>query len=97
MSGTLKKNVESATLRQRRKEATYERIRARLYYELRSLMAEKKFMMAELAARLGFTETETRQQLSEHDLRLGQLVDILDVLNLEPYIVFRARRGWVAQ
>lgn len=91
------KNIESALLRTRRKEATYERIQARLAWELRRLIAEKGFTIETLSDILGFTFSETRQRINFRDLRISQLVDILDALDLEPYFIFRPRRGWIVQ
>lgn len=97
MNPSLKQNIESSHLRARRKEATYERVRARLSSELQALMVEKGLTMEMLAERLNFTVSETRQRVCHNDLRLGQLIDILDILDLEPYTIFRPRRGWVVQ
>jgi len=84
-------------LRERQKEAAYERMRVRLANDIRSLMEEDGITFAALAERLGFTESETRQQVLSNDLRLSQLVGLLDALNLEPYILFRPRKAWITE
>ena len=84
--------IESSCLRARRRSATYEALRKKLTDDIRELMTEQGVTFVQLAAWLGYTVSEMRERVKDVDLRLGQLVEILDVLDMEPYLMMTPRR-----
>ncbi len=93
---------ESVEVLQRRKEASYERMRVELLYSVELLLKDFDMTWDDLGELLGFgpsAEGDTREDrvkwhILQSGLFLSELNSLAHVFSCEPYIIFRPRLPW---
>ena len=69
----------------------YEALRTKLSQDIPSLILEQQVTIREVAKRLNISEKELLERIHSEDLKLSQLVRILDSINVDLYPILRAR------
>ena len=75
-----------------RKTILHERLRTKIAEDIVSLMSEQCMFIEVLAKRLRLKNNEVREWIWSRDLRLSELVKLLDALEAEMYPVIRPRQ-----
>lgn len=72
----------------------YERLRVKIANDIVDVMREQDCGIESLAKRLKLKKKELRKWIWTHDLKLSELVRLLDCLDSEFYPIIRTRKLW---
>jgi hypothetical protein len=89
------KELFDRDLQRQAEKRSYERIRQKIAEDIRQVMADNSITFGQMAAKLKWPVRETRTRINSADLRLSQLVAILNVFGLDFYPVMRPRKPWI--
>ena len=76
----------------RRRAAAYERLRQKIAEDIVDVIKESGSTIAEFASfKMGISQVELKRLIYEEDLKLSELVDILDKIDADFYPLIRPR------
>lgn len=63
--------------------------------DLEGLMKDHGFSYSMVGRELGISSAEAKRRVLSRDLKLSQLIRLLDLFGVEPYIIMRPQIAWV--
>ncbi len=79
----------------RRRQATYERVRAKITDDIEHLMRDCNVTYLDIGRELGMSQNNARIHVKSRDIKLSQILRILDMFGMDLYTVMRPHKAWV--